>query len=375
MRIRTIESRVLALLAPTGATSTRAYIESFLMAEIYASPVETTKCLGTLVKEGRIVRTLVGTTNHHDAHVFSRAPIGSAMESWFSERINYKIKIFAPSPMRFIGENYTRCLLIRSGLFRSIPKAQRLGSIPVKDSKEPADITASYKDPAMGHYPLMLEAKNQREWFHRSSVVFLRLLKKALAADAVPVLSVAHLSDDGVDFCELIGIGTLIWTRQLAPRSIQAEVESLRSIIGPIRFEYLDPKRPLLSNSDDVQRDLRCVSDPGWLKAATTRWLMLRDTVRGHVEQMSSVTEWPGVARDLAEMASKIAVPTLKCQPTAGPEVDMCPYFIGFHPSANSTCERCGFSWAAHHGIINGAPEPGGNDASSLSMWPDTVEV
>jgi hypothetical protein len=155
-------------------------------------------------------------------------------------------------------------------------------------------------------------------------------------------------------------------TRQIAPHSQRRLIESVGSITGPIRIQYIRIRRPLSDEQNhEIARDLNQVSDPYWLVAAANRWKATKEWLTPHLAAGATPMRWPTVIKKLNGRLASADTDRAQWVPSDDPSA-VCNYFTG-NPRASDACNRCGSTWWAHveH---TGARLQGGDDSGRISL-------
>lgn len=273
------------------------------VANIYpdATTVRIYNRLVTLVRRGIIAPPHSEPCDGISHSIHSLRPLSDADKERCRKLVGLKCRVLDTWTMGKLGEALVRALTLSTGLYRRVTPFKLIGLVKPDDTADEADLIAEHHDPAVGH--VLFEVKNCEQHIEVGNEAIHKLIAKAQASDALPILVASYISPQTFKFCNYYGIGAMELGLQVVPAG------TLKALRRCHRVIHLPDLVPLMRGS----RVFKNLSEmPGWTTPITQaledrrRLLTLRRRWNANQEWLSQNkgTSW----RELREeMESRIA--------------------------------------------------------------------
>lgn len=343
MNCARLAKHILELFQSPNAAVPRLYVETSLGQSVGAQPKDVTSALKSLVENETLERVEHRDPHGRKHHIYAKPDCPRETILLCGSMLDAKAGVFEPELLKKAGESYARCVFMKSGCYL-VPGPDGLGTWSIPGHTSTADLVLRCRARFGVPGPIVVEVKNQREYFYPDAAVFRGILFKAARLEGLPVIVSSHISPEGLDICRSAGIAVLHLGRQLVPNHQRRDFRRLFTVLGPSRYEYINVKRPFQHRiSGEARRDIDTVSSEGWLTTAYHQWLTVKPLIDDLGENILKLAVWKQVRASIEHL-----------RPTHDTQVDPeplygspCPTFTG-NLKTSPLCAWCRFPVDTH---------------------------
>lgn len=218
----------------------RSVLEAILIFDHGWHPGDVTEALKN--SNGLTKRPLLrgGRRKPADLYTWLDEPTRSEL-SYLERTYQLRESFLTKEVLKCAGEGHARSTILHSGRFSQVTTKERLGEVIDCSGKNKLDLVATDKITGLSYG---ISVKNHRPWLFEGSKAIKDVFTKATAHQRMPWLIVPFATDEARQRCHRDGIRLTVWGRRIVPAEttsgahMRGIIESLRSVIGPIPFEY-----------------------------------------------------------------------------------------------------------------------------------------